>query len=270
MEQRSKENRVTMLSVHHIVNTISNLQVHEKQIAIGWLGNASFVLKTLSGTVIYLDLYLSDLGERVYGKEFKRLMPPLLSASQVKADLLISTHHHEDHFDTDIVPEIMQSGDILFVGSPTCIELCQKMGIESNRLIELQIGKEYSYKDIRVITVYADHGDLAPDAVGIVLIVDEIRVYIAGDTAYRPKELGPVKELKPDIVIAPINGKFGNLTPEEAAFLARDVGAEIVIPCHYWMFPGHGGDPGAFMKSVDELESKTINTIPTASGARSP
>ncbi|MFC1461469.1 MBL fold metallo-hydrolase [Verrucomicrobiota bacterium] len=171
MEQRSKENRVTMLSVHHIVNTISNLQVHEKQIAIGWLGNASFVLKTLSGTVIYLDLYLSDLGERVYGKEFKRLMPPLLSASQVKADLLISTHHHEDHFDTDIVPEIMQSGDILFVGSPTCIELCQKMGIESNRLIELQIGKEYSYKDIRVITVYADHGDLAPDAVGIVLIV---------------------------------------------------------------------------------------------------
>ena len=240
-----------------IADRIRDLQVQTKELAIGWLGNASFVLKTTSGTIVYIDLYLSDLGERIYGKEFKRLMPPLLRASQVRADLLISTHHHEDHFDVDVIPEIMKSEDTLLAGTPTCMELCRQMGIDNERLIELRVGKEYSIKDMRLITVYADHGDLAPDAVGVVLAVDETIVYITGDTAYRPKELGPVKKLKPDIVISPINGKFGNLNPSEAACLARDIEAKIAIPCHYWMFPGHGGDPGAFMENVDKLAPNT-------------
>jgi L-ascorbate 6-phosphate lactonase len=54
------------------------------------------------------------------------------------------------------------------------------------------------------------------------------------------------------IFILPINGAFGNLNDMQAAMLARDARAKMVIPCHYWMFAEHGGSPAQFMDACKE------------------
>ena len=46
-----------------------------------------------------------------------------------------------------------------------------------------------------------------------------------------------------DLAILPINGKVGNMSGREAAQLAKDIGAKIVIPCHYDMFEFNTADP---------------------------
>jgi L-ascorbate metabolism protein UlaG (beta-lactamase superfamily) len=46
-----------------------------------------------------------------------------------------------------------------------------------------------------------------------------------------------------DIAILPINGKIGNMNGRDAAHLANDIGAKIVIPCHYDMFEFNTADP---------------------------
>jgi L-ascorbate 6-phosphate lactonase len=56
-----------------------------------------------------------------------------------------------------------------------------------------------------------------------------------------------------DIVLPPINGAFGNLDGAEAARLAHDARAKVVIPCHFWMFPLHYGSPAEFLEACQEF-----------------
>jgi len=55
-----------------------------------------------------------------------------------------------------------------------------------------------------------------------------------------------------DIILPPINGAYGNLDGLSAAKLASDVGAKLAIPCHYWMFAEHDGNPAVFMDACKE------------------
>ena len=53
-----------------------------------------------------------------------------------------------------------------------------------------------------------------------------------------------------DVLILPINGAFGNLNATEGARAAGVIGAELTIPCHYWNFAEHGGDPALFAETM--------------------
>jgi L-ascorbate 6-phosphate lactonase len=59
--------------------------------------------------------------------------------------------------------------------------------------------------------------------------------------------------MHPDILLPCINGRFGNLTAEEAARLARDINPRLAIASHFWMFVEHNGDPAAFLASCAKL-----------------
>ena len=56
---------------------------------------------------------------------------------------------------------------------------------------------------ISLRAVYADHGDLAPDAVGLLIEVDGIRIYHTGDTALRTEEILASLHAPVDIMLAP-------------------------------------------------------------------
>ena len=65
-------------------------------------------MKSNSGQLLAIDLYLSDSTERLEGnKGFKRLLPRILDASDLEFDVIICTHPHADHFDIDAVPEMV-------------------------------------------------------------------------------------------------------------------------------------------------------------------
>jgi hypothetical protein len=70
------------------------------------------------------------------------------------------------------------------------------------------------------------------------------RVYHAGDTAYCADVLPAVRELRPEVAIVPVDGRYGNLNPEEAAHVAAVAGATVAVPCHFWLPAEHTGGPG--------------------------
>jgi L-ascorbate 6-phosphate lactonase len=104
--------------------------------------------------------------------------------------------------------------------------------------------------------VYADHGELAPDALGVVLDLEGIRVYHTGDTAYRPEEFKLAIEMRPDILIPCINGAYGNLNSEEAALLTGAVSPRLAIASHFWMFVEHNGNPQSYIEACSKLAPK--------------
>lgn len=228
------------------------------QLALFWLAQAGFAFKSSSGQVVYVDPYLSDVVERVVG--FKRMMTCPIQAKDVVADLILCTHEHLDHMDSDALPILASNPGTHFAGPIECMKEFEKLGISRDRCHLLEEGTSIEIGPTTIHAVYADHGELAPDALGVVLDFDGIRVYHTGDTAYRPNEFAPALAHKPDVLLPCINGAFGNMDADEAAALTALAAPKVVLPTHFWMFVEQNGDPGRFLSRCSELapETKTV------------
>jgi L-ascorbate 6-phosphate lactonase len=230
---------------------ISSTRVKKDEIAIFWLGQAGFVIKDSEDRIIAIDPYLSDCCERAFG--FKRIMPKLITPYDLDLDILITSHDHMDHFDNDSIPILMSNGRAKIFGSVTAVKVAEGLGIDKGRMTAMKPGDKAKLDGITIKAVYADHGELAPDALGIIIELEKIKIYYVADTSYNPEVVKTVKKEKPDIIIVPINGEFGNLNSQEAARLVKDSGAKMAIPCHFWTFIRHRGDPQQF---EDEMKKQ--------------
>ena len=104
---------------------------------------------------------------------------------------------------------------------------------------------------MRCAEIKCDHGKAAPDAFGVIITVDEIKIYVAGDTCLHLDWVGELTKKGPiDIMMAPINGAYGNLNEEECASLAKVLKPSVTVPCHYGMFASHGGSVLKFMEAM--------------------
>lgn len=225
--------------------------VAEDELAICWLGQAGFLLKDHTGTQVVIDPYLTNCGERMRG--FKRLSPMLLQPEELNPDYYIVTHPHFDHFDYDAIPVVAsKSVKTLFLGPSSCHVELKKMGIASERYHVVDRGEAFHSGLISIRAVLADHGTMAPDAIGVLIEMNGIRLYFSGDTAFHKDLFQQVAEFKPDIAILSVNGAFGNLNAEEGAQAALLTGAKYAVPCHCWTFAEHGGDPGVFCRILQE------------------
>jgi L-ascorbate 6-phosphate lactonase len=213
------------------------------------------VFKTPTDKIIYTDPYLTDYVQRAlpeYGLGFKRLVPKLIDPEEVDADYVVSTHSHQDHLDMDALPGLLQNPRIHFIGAPDCREGYEEAGVPAERFTIIHIGETLKLGDFTLTGVFADHGELAPDALGILFDFDGIKVWVVGDSAYRPEMWQDIFKENVDVILPPINGAFGNLDGVEAARLANDAHARIAMPCHFWMFPLHDGNPAEFLDACKE------------------
>jgi L-ascorbate metabolism protein UlaG (beta-lactamase superfamily) len=99
---------------------------------------------------------------------------------------------------------------------------------------------------------------------GYVVGFDELTLYHAGDTRWFHELAGYLTRHDIDVAILPINGYrperrvAGNMWGEEAARLARDIGADLAIPCHYNMFTFNTEPPDEFIDACDSLDQSYI------------
>lgn len=218
------------------------------------IGQAGFVIKSASGQTLAIDLYLSDCVERDEGHiGFKRMMPKLLKPQDINFDIVVATHPHLDHFDVDSVPELMSNGSTKLFCSVDCLKYVTSTELEyySNNIVYVKPGDSYKSGDFLIHFVNCDHGTGAPDAVGVIVEVDGKRIFEAGDTCLRLDRVDEICQFgEIDVMIAPINGAYGNLNEEDCVQLSAAVKPRLTIPCHYGMFASHGGNPGKFYEII--------------------
>ncbi len=217
------------------------------------VGQAGFIIKSSNGQLLAIDLYLSNCVERLEGhKGFKRLLPQILSPSDLNLDVIIATHPHLDHFDIDAVPEMVSKGGKLFC-SVDCEKLVKQMQMEyySNQITYVKPGDSFTVGDFDITFVNCDHGAGAPDAVGVVVKVDGKTIYEVGDSCLRLDRVGEIPQ-PVDVLVAPINGMYGNMDSKDVAEFASALKPALTVPCHYGMFASHGGDLKAFYDIMTE------------------
>lgn len=210
-------------------------------------GQAGYIIKSSSGQLLAIDLYLSDCVERLEGNSgFKRLLPKILAPGDLDFDVIICTHPHFDHFDIDSVPAMMSHNTKLFC-STGCRELVKMLHLDyyGPSISYVKPGDSFSAGDFSLSFVPCDHGEGAPDAFGVLVNVDGRTIYEAGDTCLR-LDIADTLPQSSDLMIAPVNGTFGNLNSEECALLAERLRPGVTVPCHYGMFVHQYGDLAKF------------------------
>ena len=124
----------------------------------------------------------------------------------------------------------------------------------SERRVLLDPSRRHDLGDLVVHTVPADHGDISPSALALLLDFGGVRVMATGDSSWRPVLFKPLYDLQPDVVLPPINGVFGNMNHIDAARLVSAAKPRFAIPCHYWTLAEQGaGDPAGFMHACGAM-----------------
>ena len=229
---------------------VASTRIPENRAGIFFLGQAGFIFKTPAGRLIALDPYLSDCCHRHFG--FKRLMPYILEPAELDFDILLISHGHYDHFDPDSVPALMENGKTRLIGAKDVKAECDVLGL-TEKLTFIAAGDRVTDGDFTVTAMPCDHGELAPDALGLLIEIGGKRIYSMGDTCYRPDLLTDPALQGLDLLILPINGAFGNLNEEQAARVIATLRPKLASPCHFWNFAEHGGNPGIFQEKMKEI-----------------
>lgn len=251
-----------------LTERITSTQLNKGEVALFYLAQAGFCIKTADNKIMIIDAYLSDACERLFN--FKRMIPSVITAEELDADLYISTHEHADHLDPDSLSVVVKNKKTFFLGSPDCEELYKQNDISKERYIILEEGEEWEMAGIKIRAIYADHGELSPWANGLLINIDGIKIYHTGDTGFRPAEIQASLKTDVDIMIAPINGQFENMNALEACNLSLTIKPKILIASHFWMFLEHvseegKGDPATFLKEAADLPTE-IKAIVMAPG----
>ena len=217
-------------------------------------GQAGFIMKSSGGQLLAIDLYLSN-GEKQFKGDtgFKRLLPVILLPEELLFDVVICTHPHFDHFDTGSMPVLLKNKQTKLFCSVDCKKLVRKlrMGRYTEQIQYVRPGYHVVCGDFDITFVNCDHGTGAPDAVGVVVKVDGKIIYETGDTCLRLDRISEIPQPL-DVLIAPINGAYGNMNETECAALAETLHPKVTIPCHYGMFASHHGDVGLFYEIMKE------------------
>jgi L-ascorbate metabolism protein UlaG (beta-lactamase superfamily) len=245
-------------------------KVTSGQVALWSLGNLGFVLKgSQPGACVAVDPFLTDSYRAKNPEtEFIRAFASPLQPEDLAVDFLFITHEHEDHLDPETLRRLHAVSPRLSVVVPSGL-----VGLTSDLVPGLaplgaQEGEVLSLGPLSVTAVSACHPKLEKDLqgrslrLGYLFDFGDLRIYHSGDTLIFPALVETLRGLKPDVMILPINGGdffrvsrniVPNMNYREAVDLTRAVGADLVVPAHFDLFPNNRERPAHFADYLLEV-----------------
>lgn len=199
-----------------------------------WTGHAGFIIEGKAGRV-YID--------------------PFNLGSPKRADAILITHPHFDHFSSEDIDAIATDSTEVFVprdsvgkvmkGKATAVEPFNKYEAAGIRFKTIPA---YNTVSERLMNHPKKKG-----WVGYVIEAEGLRIYHAGDTDFIPE----MRDLDVDLALIPMGGTYCmDLT--EAIEAAKAIHAKIVAPMHYKALLGREGSREAEERFRKEVKNSTI------------
>jgi L-ascorbate metabolism protein UlaG (beta-lactamase superfamily) len=235
-----------------------------------WLGQSGFLLQW-EGRHLLLDPYLSDSLTKKYAQTDKphvRMTARVVDPARLDfIDVVTSSHNHTDHLDAETLRPVLETNAAIQLVIPEANRafVAERLGIAADRPVGLDAGQTAEVSGFRITGVPAAHEQLERDAsgrcvyLGYVVQFGRWAVYHSGDTVPYTGMEEALKRWELDLMLLPINGRLparrvaGNLWGREAAALAKECGARLVIPCHYDMFEFNTESPQEFEQTAATL-----------------
>ena len=157
-------------------------------------------------------------------------MKPETDYSQFpKADLILVTHEHHDHFDADAIAQLRTASTKIFLNPAV-----QKM-LGSGKALKngdkVKVADDITLEAVPAYNTTPGREQFHPKGRdnGYILTLDGLRIYIAGDTEDIP-EMANLKDI--DIAFLPCNQPY-TMTVEQAVRAAKVIKPKVLFPYHY-------------------------------------
>ena len=146
-----------------------------------------------------------------------------------KANLILITHEHRDHFEREAIAQIRTPATTIYSNMAVynmfrnCIALANGDSVAYRDDITLKVVPAYNYSEGR--TQFHPKGRDN----GYILSIDGLRIYIAGDTEDIP-EMAEIKDI--DIAFLPCNQPY-TMTIDQLVKAAKTIKPKVLFPYHY-------------------------------------
>jgi L-ascorbate 6-phosphate lactonase len=266
------------------LNTVNEIkttaQLPAGSVALWWLGQAGFVVRSATMTIL-IDPFLTQI-------EGRTVAPPFAPEDCPPVDLILYTHEHLDHLDVPALKILAKnSGHPRIIAPLPILDQLLRAGVDQERLQGVQPGEELQIGEAKIYPLASFHGLTFPPVVysfgkeisdglyrylGYVVELNGVRLYHAGDTLIFDGLIEQLKGFNLDLALLPINGRsyfreqqnlIGNLDEREAADLAAAAGIKAVIPAHYEIFATNVGRPGFFVDYILEHHPELTCYVPS-------
>lgn len=150
-------------------------------------------------------------------------------ASMPKADYLLVTHEHGDHFNQEAI-KVLSGAKTRFITNRRCADMYGSGEVMANGN-KLQIVDDFTIEAVPAYNTSEGRMQFHPKGRdnGYILTIDGLRIYIAGDTEDIP-EMSAIKDI--DIAFLPCNQPY-TMTPDQMVKVARIIKPKVVFPYHY-------------------------------------
>lgn len=212
---------------------LDQIRSHHKGIAIWWVGNAGWLIKS-DNLLISTDLDLSN---------DEKVQPPPITAGQLAGELDIAfvSHHHGDHCNVPTIRALAQ-GKCLFVLPQPCLKEVAELRIPKDRIIVPEPLHPFDIKSIHVEPIHAIHGNQEftvltrePDFIekiahncGYVLNIQGKRFLHPGDSVLTEEHLG----LK-NIDVLFVSPTVHNMHTDRSMILINHLQPAYIFPQHF-------------------------------------
>ena len=148
-----------------------------------------------------------------------------------KADLILVTHEHGDHFDTRVIKTLQKEGTKLVLTKACAEKIAGGIIMQNGDVRTVQGLKIEAVPAYNIVHKRANGTPYHPKGRGneYVVTFGDKRVYLAGDTENTPEMKG-LKKI--DIAFLPMNVPY-TMTPEMVADAAKEFEPNILYPYHY-------------------------------------
>jgi len=148
-----------------------------------------------------------------------------------KADIILITHEHGDHFDLKVIKMLRTEKTSLVLTESCTKDISGGIVLKNGDVQTVQGLKIEAVPAYNIVHKRDNEEPFHPQGIGngYIITFGDKRVYVAGDTENIPemKELGEI-----DIAFLPMNLPY-TMTPEMVADAARMIKPQILYPYHY-------------------------------------
>ncbi|MDH2998737.1 hypothetical protein A1D22_02725 [Pasteurellaceae bacterium LFhippo2] len=215
-----------------------------------WFGHSSLIAN-LGSTNILIDPVFADSVSPI-PIMMKRFQPaPIKVEDLPRIDLIIYSHNHYDHFDTEVLKHFISQKNAFI--APLGMEvLLKKSGISEDRIFTMDWWDSIHFGDFEITSVPARHntGRSLFDKnktlwSGYVFKTPAEQIYYSGDTSFGDgKHFEQIAKHFGQFDLALIeNGQYNtawldnHLLPEQTAEVAKIVNAQRFMPVHWGAYP---------------------------------
>jgi L-ascorbate metabolism protein UlaG (beta-lactamase superfamily) len=182
--------------------------VAKNEVGLFYLGTSGFIVRTVSGAVLFdVAGFLND--EEVHALK--------------EVNLILFTHDHMDHFNGGKTVDLVKA-----TGAPVLAQ--EKVSdkivgrISGEKLVPAESGNTYTFGDL---TVRALEGVHRGPIMLFQVRIGGVAIFHGGDSGYVP-----MKEYVSEIALLPVGRMSPTASPENAYKMAVDLNPKLAVPMH--------------------------------------